>query len=65
MNGAIGGGDIDNIVNAVIEEVIIGYVNRFRGTISKIANMAVMAILNPILEQLDTWRWIAMILPRA
>ncbi|CAF4883479.1 unnamed protein product [Pieris macdunnoughi] len=65
ITGAIGGGDIDKIVDAVLEEVIIGYVNRFRGAISKIANMAVIAILNPILEQLDTWRWIAMILPRA
>ncbi|CAH4030781.1 uncharacterized protein LOC123717790 [Pieris brassicae] len=65
ITGAIGGGDIDKIVDAVLEEVIIGYVNRFRSAISKITNMAVIAILNPILEQLDTWRWIDMILPRA
>ncbi|CAK1548492.1 unnamed protein product [Leptosia nina] len=64
VKGAIGGGDIDTIVNAVIDEVIVGYVNRFRGAISNIAGVVVVAVLNPILEQLDTWGWISIILPR-
>ncbi|XP_032515932.2 uncharacterized protein LOC116769062 [Danaus plexippus] len=58
IEGAIGGGDIDNIVNAIVEDVVIDYVNRFRGAISKIGAGAVITVLNPILEKLDTWRYL-------
>lgn len=64
MDGAIGGGDIDNIVNSMIEDVIIDYANRFQGAISSVASNLVIAGLNPILDQLDTWAFIAVLLPR-
>ncbi|CAG5017660.1 unnamed protein product [Parnassius apollo] len=62
LSGAIGGGDIDPIVNAVIEEVIVGYINRFERVISKTASEAIVKLANPLLNQLDTWRYIAMLL---
>ncbi|XP_039745508.1 uncharacterized protein LOC120623524 [Pararge aegeria] len=61
--GVIGGGDIDAIVNAIVEEVLVDYAIRFRGAISKLAVRAVIAVGNPILEQLDTWRFIEPLLP--
>ncbi|XP_037300783.1 uncharacterized protein LOC115449206 [Manduca sexta] len=64
ISGAIGGGDIDYIVNAMIEEVIFDYVNRFRGAISNTVASAIPPLLNPFLNQLDTWRFIAVLLPR-
>ncbi|XP_038209540.1 uncharacterized protein LOC119830553 [Zerene cesonia] len=64
LTGVIGGGDIDGIVNSVVEEVIIDYVNRFHGAISNLASDIVLAVLNPILNQLNSWPWIAAILPR-
>ncbi|XP_045454945.1 uncharacterized protein LOC123664444 [Melitaea cinxia] len=64
LDGAIGGGDIDAIVNAIIEEVLVGYVNRFRGAISMFASELILNIANPILEQLDTWAILAPFLPR-
>ncbi|XP_072948438.1 uncharacterized protein [Epargyreus clarus] len=42
LDGVIGGGDIDAIVNAVISEVIVDYVNRFRGVISKFGSEAMV-----------------------
>ncbi|CAH0722636.1 unnamed protein product, partial [Brenthis ino] len=65
LSGAIGGGDIDHIVNAIIEEVLVDYVNRFRGAISSVGVKAAITFGNPILEQLDTWRFIAPLLPRS
>ncbi|CAH0406002.1 unnamed protein product [Chilo suppressalis] len=64
LTGVIGGGDIDAIVNAITEDVIMGYVNRFQGVISQIFSKAVILVGNPILEQLDTWRFIAPFIPR-
>ncbi|CAG4923219.1 unnamed protein product [Colias eurytheme] len=64
LSGVIGGGDIDGIVNSVVEEVIIDYVNRFQGAISKLASNIVLSVLNPVLNQLNSWPWIAAILPR-
>ncbi|XP_034841358.1 uncharacterized protein [Maniola hyperantus] len=61
--GVIGGGDIDAIVNAIVEEVLVDYTVRFRGAISKLAAYAFISIGNPILEQLDTWRFIEPLLP--
>ncbi|XP_023937670.2 uncharacterized protein LOC112045633 [Bicyclus anynana] len=63
--GAIGGGDIDAIVNAIVEEVLVDYAVRFRGAISKLAARAVITVGNPLLEQLDTWRFIEPLLPTA
>ncbi|XP_041973906.1 uncharacterized protein LOC121729454 [Aricia agestis] len=59
IEGAIGGGDIDAIVNAIVEEVLIGYINRFHGAVVQYASHAIVSFGNPILEQLDTWRFIA------
>ncbi|XP_028036839.1 uncharacterized protein LOC114247948 [Bombyx mandarina] len=64
LDGAVGGGDIDNIVNALVEEVIIDYVNRFRGAIAKVANGALVRILNSFLDGLNTWHYLAMLLPK-
>ncbi|XP_050358485.1 uncharacterized protein LOC126778823 [Nymphalis io] len=64
LDGVIGGGDIDTIVNAIVEEVLVGYVNRFRGAISNIAATLIIVIGNPILELFDTWQLIASLLPR-
>ncbi|KAJ8733985.1 hypothetical protein PYW07_014536 [Mythimna separata] len=64
LTGVIGGGDIDGIVNSMIEEVIIDYVNRFQGAISAAGSNLAIAGLNPILDQLDTWAYIAVLLPR-
>ncbi|CAH2068700.1 unnamed protein product, partial [Iphiclides podalirius] len=58
LSGAIGGGDIDSIVNALIEEVIVDYINRFQGVISKIGSEALVTFANPFLDQLDTWKYI-------
>ncbi|XP_059049419.1 uncharacterized protein LOC131844523 [Achroia grisella] len=64
LTGVIGGGeDVDAIVNAITEDVIIGYVNRFQGAISKIASLAIIAVANPILDQLDTWKFLAPLMP--
>ncbi|KPI93387.1 hypothetical protein RR46_10647 [Papilio xuthus] len=60
--GAIGGGDIDVIVNAVIQEVVVDYINRFRGAISNFGSEFVVDIANPYLNQLDTWRFIERLL---
>ncbi|KAF9814233.1 hypothetical protein SFRURICE_019508 [Spodoptera frugiperda] len=65
LTGVIGGGDIDGIVNSVIEEVVIDYINRFQGAIGKTAGSLMISGLNPLLEQLDTWRYIAVLLPRS
>ncbi|KAF9415232.1 hypothetical protein HW555_007108 [Spodoptera exigua] len=65
LTGVIGGGEIDGIVNSVIEEVVIDYVNRFQGAIGKTAASLVISGLNPLLEQLDTWRYIAVLIPRS
>nr|XP_021182910.2 uncharacterized protein LOC110371118 [Helicoverpa armigera] len=65
LTGVIGGGDIDGIVNSMVEEVIIDYVNRFQGAISLVASQLVVAGLNPVLDQLNTWSYIAVLLPRA
>ncbi|XP_047540899.1 uncharacterized protein LOC125073858 [Vanessa atalanta] len=65
LDGAIGGGDIDAIVNAIVEEVLVDYVIRFRGAISNIATLLIIVIGNPILELFDTWQFIASLLPRA
>ncbi|XP_053601123.1 uncharacterized protein LOC128669916 [Plodia interpunctella] len=64
INGVIGGGDIDAIVNAITEEVLIGYVNRFQGAISFIVSTLGVDIANPFLDQLNTWRYIAPFIPR-
>ncbi|CAG9108016.1 unnamed protein product [Plutella xylostella] len=58
LNGVIGGGNIDHIVNAIINEVIVDYVNRFSGAISKTVGGALPRLLNPLLDQIDTWRYI-------
>lgn len=63
LTGAIGGGEIDRVVNAMIEEVIMDYVNRFRGFIAFTVGTHLPAVLNPFLNELDTWRYIAA-LPR-
>ncbi|CAK1599904.1 unnamed protein product [Parnassius mnemosyne] len=62
LSGAIGGGDIDPIVNAIIEEVIVDYINRFQSVISKKASEAIVKFANPLLNQLDTWKYIARLL---
>ncbi|KAL4704825.1 hypothetical protein ACJJTC_001300 [Scirpophaga incertulas] len=64
MAGVIGGGDIDPVANAITEEVLIGYVNRFQSAISHVTAETIIAVGNPILDQLDTWRFLAPLLPR-
>lgn len=64
MTGVIGGGDIDAIFNAMIEDVVIDYVNRFQGAIAALASLGVARFGNPLLDQLDTWKFIAPLLPR-
>ncbi|XP_049887254.1 uncharacterized protein LOC126381805 [Pectinophora gossypiella] len=59
LTGVIGGGDIDNVVNAIVEEVVLDYINRFSGAIALLASRVIVAVGNPILDQLDTWRFIA------
>ncbi|XP_075978647.1 uncharacterized protein LOC142978198 [Anticarsia gemmatalis] len=61
LTGAIGGGDIDGIVNAVIDEVLVDYVNRFQGAISTAVAKHLPALANPVLGQLDTWKYIALL----
>lgn len=65
LTGVIGGGNIDAIVNAIVEEVIFDYINRFRGAISLVVASIAPAALNPFLEQLDTWKFIAPLIPRS
>lgn len=64
MNGVIGGGDIDAIFNAMVEDVIVDYVNRFQGAIAALVSRGVAVFANPFLNELDTWRWIAPLMPR-
>lgn len=59
LSGVIGGGGIDAIANALIEEVFIGYVTRFHGVIAVGVSQAIISGANPILDQLDTWKYIA------
>ncbi|KAI5635374.1 hypothetical protein NE865_11950 [Phthorimaea operculella] len=60
LTGVIGGGeDLDAIVNAIVEEVIIKYVTRFRGAIGIVAGGVITSVINPVLETLDTWRFLA------
>ncbi|XP_048005769.1 uncharacterized protein LOC125241364 [Leguminivora glycinivorella] len=58
LTGVIGGGNIDKVVNAMLEDVIIDYANRFQGAIAAAVSVALPAIANPVLEQLDTWKYI-------
>lgn len=60
----MGGGDIDAIFNAMMEDVLIDYVNRFQGAIAALFSHGITVFGNPILDQLDTWRWIAPLIPR-
>ncbi|CAG9782963.1 unnamed protein product [Diatraea saccharalis] len=64
LTGVIGGGDIDAIVNAITEEVIMDYVNRFQAVIARNVSSLIIHFGNPILNQLDTWRFIAPFVPR-
>lgn len=60
----IGGGDIDAVANAITEDVIIAYVNRFQAAIASMTSNAIVRFGNPLLDQLDSWRFIAPFLPR-
>ncbi|XP_013144301.1 PREDICTED: uncharacterized protein LOC106107843 [Papilio polytes] len=62
VSGAIGGGDIDVIVNTMIQEVVVDYINRFRGAISNFGSEFVVDFANPYLNQLDTWKFIERLL---
>nr|QRN76673.1 silk gland uncharacterized 4 [Tineola bisselliella] len=62
FTGIIGGGDIDVVANAIIEEVVLSYINRLNRAIALVAGEALTLILNPILDQLDSWRYIDMLL---
>ncbi|KAJ2946355.1 hypothetical protein O0L34_g12392 [Tuta absoluta] len=59
LTGVIGGSNIDDIVNEVLEEIVLDYVNRFRGAIALVAGHGFIKMLNPILNQLNTWRYLA------
>ncbi|XP_061711938.1 uncharacterized protein LOC133521157 [Cydia pomonella] len=58
LTGVIGGGDIDKVVNAMLEDVIIDYANRFQGAIAAAVSFALPAVANPVLSELDTWKYI-------
>ncbi|KAL0850107.1 hypothetical protein ABMA28_011990 [Loxostege sticticalis] len=64
LTGVIGGGDIDAVANAITEDVIIAYVNRFQAAIASMTSNAIVRFGNPLLDQLDSWRFIAPFLPR-
>ncbi|CAB3248400.1 unnamed protein product [Arctia plantaginis] len=55
LTGVIGGGDIDKVVNALIGEVVIDYVNRFQGFISTVIARSAPPAINPVLERFDSW----------
>ncbi|KAI5635373.1 hypothetical protein NE865_11949 [Phthorimaea operculella] len=65
LTGVIGGSNIDEIVNEVLEEIVLDYVNRFRGAIALVAGHAFIKMLNPILNQLNTWRYLAPFMPKS
>ncbi|WP_206067736.1 hypothetical protein, partial [Escherichia coli] len=46
LTSAVGGGDIDAIVNSVIDEVLVDYVNRFHGAISTLVANNLPTIVN-------------------
>nr|XP_037872000.1 uncharacterized protein LOC101747164 [Bombyx mori] len=58
LSGVIGGGSIDAVINKLIEEVIIGYVNRFHGAISIVTSTISTTLGNDNLKKLDTWKYI-------
>ncbi|XP_063373603.1 uncharacterized protein LOC134661439 [Cydia amplana] len=58
LTGVIGGGNIDQVVNAMLEDVIVDYANRFQGAIAAAVSVAVPAVANPVLSTLDTWKFI-------
>ncbi|GBP23049.1 hypothetical protein EVAR_15724_1 [Eumeta japonica] len=62
LTGVIGGGNIDGIINSIVEEVIVGYANRFSGAIALVVSRGLVEVVNPFLDQLDSWRYIQIIL---
>ncbi|XP_063547548.1 uncharacterized protein LOC134754998, partial [Cydia strobilella] len=58
LTGVIGGGNIDKVVNAILEDVIVDYANRFQGAIAAAVSIALPAAANPVLSKLDTWKYI-------
>ncbi|XP_063633553.1 uncharacterized protein LOC134804443 [Cydia splendana] len=58
LTGVIGGGNIDQVVNAMLEDVIIDYANRFQGAIAAAVSYALPVAVNPVLSTLDTWKYI-------
>ncbi|XP_037300617.1 uncharacterized protein LOC115449193 [Manduca sexta] len=58
LSGVVGGGNVDAIVNALIEEVIIDYVNRFHGIIAAFTSKASVVFSNNVLHRFDTWCYI-------
>lgn len=59
LSGVIGGGDIDAIVNAIIEEVLVDYVRRFENLIAGQAAREIVKYGNPVLDRLNTWVFIS------
>lgn len=53
---------MDAVANAVVEEVVVDYINRLNRAIGLVAAEAVVYFINPVLNQLDTWRYIDIIL---
>ncbi|XP_028036895.1 uncharacterized protein LOC114247992 [Bombyx mandarina] len=58
LSGVIGGGNIDAVINRLIEEVFIDYVNRFHGAISIVTSTISTTLGNEYLKELDTWKYI-------
>ncbi|CAB3237320.1 unnamed protein product [Arctia plantaginis] len=59
LTGTVGGEDIDALVNTIIEAVLEGYVNSVQGYIASLIAVWLPKALNPTLEKLDTWKYLA------
>ncbi|GBP23046.1 hypothetical protein EVAR_15721_1 [Eumeta japonica] len=62
ITNVIGGGDIDGIVNSIIEEVVVSYCNRFSKAIALLNADGIVDFVNPYLDQLDSWKYVQLFL---
>ncbi|XP_013193195.2 uncharacterized protein LOC106137010 [Amyelois transitella] len=54
--------NFDDIFNAMIGDLLAGYINRFNGYFASIYTQPSMDLLNPVLDKFDTWQILATIL---
>ncbi|XP_048481660.1 uncharacterized protein LOC125489569 [Plutella xylostella] len=55
LNGVVGGG---GVVNAIVSQGLVTHARRLRGALARLAALALPQILNPLLQQVNTWSYV-------